>query len=213
MSKFKKITSVMLAIVMICLPIMTTTGFAMNNVHNAFLNKDTYSSNELYKGLRDIGFSDAEIMNLYQKEADQTGQAFKVPKALAKKTNISSVSPKSRSMMAKTSGFPSNPREGDVHSESYKINFNSIARTLGWTGGGTGVAYLVANCSKQAVARAIISSTSLGIFSAALSVAGLIFSEASRYHEGMTVTIKYHYIYSNNMILEWVPGPMSYKFW
>lgn len=177
MSKSKKVISVILAFVVMCLPIMNSSVFAMNTVQSSFLNEDTYSSDELYKGLIDIGFSDEEIMFLYQRESNQTGISFKLPKALTVKTKVSYVFPESgSSIIIKPSKFPSNPREGDVHEESIDINFDSIARALGWTGGGTGLAYILAHGSKRAVAKAIVASTGLGVFSAALSIAGLIFS-------------------------------------
>lgn len=109
--------------------------------------------------------------------------------------------------------FPSNPKIGQRHTESYSINFDTIARSLGWTGAGLGITYILANSSKTALAKAIVSSTGLGVFGAALSIAGLIFGEASRVHTGMTVSIEYVYTYNNDGYLTWVMGPMSHRFW
>ena len=68
---------------------IVTVSYAMDTRdENRFLNENSYKSNELYNTLVDVGFSDEEIIELYQREADNSGIDFKLPEIQQNKTKI-----------------------------------------------------------------------------------------------------------------------------
>lgn len=224
MNNFKRLTAISIASVIISNSIMTAQAFASEakkiepleveynyNYTSSYLNENTYSKDEIFEKLSEIGFTPVEMKELYQKEANNFGISFRLPEKLSKEIGIDEVMPQNNKLMLQ--GFPSNPSIGDVYVNSTDINFDKIARILGWTGGGTAIAWIAGNCTKNAVAKSILTGTGLGWVAAAASIAGLLFSEAARHHTGVTVKIKYHYIYNNDGILDWVMGPMSHDWW
>lgn len=216
MKNTKRTISFMLSVLILFLLCADTTVLAnerqeVPDYQSMIISEETYSSDEVYLELQNIGFTDDEILDLYQKESNKTKQDLKLPNLLYEITGKSYVYSKSTGI--ELFAFPKKPRIGEWHTEHYNINFNTVARKMGWAGGGTGIAYILAKGSKTALAKAIVSSSGLGSFSSAVSIASVIFGEASRYHNGTTVSVEYLYTYNNDYYLTWVVGPISCRFW
>lgn len=172
-----------------------------------------YSNETIYNQLVDIGFTDVEMLGLYQKESNEIGIELKLPEKLIEATGIEYVSPEEVNI-SYSNNIVSYANTGDVRYRSYDINFDRIARSLGWTGGGTGAAFIIAHVSKNEFAKAIVSSVGLGWVSAIVSVAGVIFSELARYNEGVTITTTSRYAYDEyEGFGKWYLVDADFDFW
>ncbi|BAK97996.1 hypothetical protein OBV_07980 [Oscillibacter valericigenes Sjm18-20] len=187
---YKKSVSLMLVFVMILS--LSVNASAVPNDTNVSM--EPYDSETLYNQLAQIGFTNDEMLELYRREANKTGVDIHLPDKLAESAGVEYVYSCSSGEMALLAAY----KEGDVRYQDYTINFDDIARVCGWTGGGTGVAFIIAQVSKKEFIKAVVSSVGLGWVSAITSVAGVVFSELSRYNTGCTFTVKSVYRYDED---------------
>lgn len=172
-----------------------------------------YSDDKTYSQLIEIGFTNQEILDLYQRESNVTGIKLKLPDKLKQIMNIDFVTP-DVSERIHYEDFILYANNGDIRYQNYSINFDRIARNLGWAGGGTGAAFIIANVSKNQFARAVVSSVGLGWVSAIVSVAGAIFTGLATYNNGVTITTKSRYAYDEyEGFGKWYLVEASYYFW
>lgn len=198
-------------LILVILVNIVTVAYAKNDINeNKFLNENSYKSNELYFQLVEVGFSDEEIIELYQREADNTGIDFKLPEILQKKTNISKVisqntSPKAMMLYA---------NNGDVRHRTISINFDKIARYCGWAGYGSSTLFLINQVTKDQFTKALLASSGLGWVAAMIDVAGFIFSDLAADYEGVDLYITERYQYDEyEGFGKWYLIDADYRFW
>lgn len=168
-----------------------------------------YDSDQMYNELKKLGFTDSEMLELYEREADKTGVTIRLPRKLADAVKMEYIEPQAGSVITYAE-----PTDGDVRYNTYKVSFNDIARACGWTGGGTGVAFIIAQVSQQAFLKALVASVGLGWVSAIVSVGGVIFSELALVHSGCTITTKSMYTYDQyEGFGKWYLVDATYKLW
>lgn len=186
---------------------LSVNASAVSNDKN--ISNHPYDSETLYNQLVEIGFTDDEMLELYQREADKTGVDIHLPDKLAESAGVEYVYSCSRGERA----LLTTPQSGDVKYDYYTINFDTIARACGWTGGGTAVAFIISQVTKNAFIKAVVASVGLGWVSAIASIAGVIFGELSREHTGCIITVKSVYQYDEyEAVAKWYMIDISYDF-
>lgn len=198
-------------LILVILVNIVTVAYAKNDINeNKFLNENSYKSNELYFQLVEVGFSDEEIIELYQKEADSSGIDFKLPEILQSKTNISKVV--SQNTSPKTMMLYAN--NGDTRHRTISVNFNDVARYCGWPGGGTSAAFIIGNVTKSEFIKAVIANTGLQWVAAVTTVVGIAFGYISRYHEGIDLYLTETYYYDEYELMgKWTLVDADYRLW
>lgn len=181
-----------------------------NREENRFLNENSYKSNEMYYTLVDVGFSDEEIVELYQKEADKFGINFKLPEALKEKTKIDKVittNKNPQALMLRTNN-------GDKRHRTISINFNDVARYCGWSGKGSSALFVINQVTKSQFTKALISSAGLGWTVAISDLAGLIFSKLAKDHSGVDLYLTEVYWYDEyERMGKWNLIDADYRLW
>ena len=190
---------------------IVTVSYAMDTRDdNSFLNENSYKSNELYNTLVDVGFSDEEIIELYQREADKTGIDFKLPEVLQNKVHITKVVSQNKS--AKTIMLYAN--NGDTRHRTISVNFNDVARYCGWPGGGTSAAFIIGNVTKSEFIKAVIANAGLQWVAAVTTVVGIAFGYISKYHEGIDLYLTETYYYDEYELMgKWTLVDADYRLW
>lgn len=198
-------------LILVILVNIVTVAYAKNDINeNKFLNENSYKSNELYFQLVEVGFSDEEIIELYQKEADSSGIDFKLPEILQSKTNISKVV--SQNTSPKTMMLYAN--NGDVRHRTISINFDKIAKYCGWAGHGSSALFIVNEVTKSQFTKALITSSGLGWAVAIVDVAGIIFSSLAKDYSGVDLYLTERYQYDEyEGFGKWYLVDADYKFW
>lgn len=172
----------------------------------------SYDSMQLYVALKEIGFTDEEMFELYQREADRTGVDVRLPDALA-------------IAMGKAyayTTFPgrimsySEPQDGDEKFSTYKIDFGEFAKYCGWGGDvGNAIEFIVALGVNVFTKNAI---RYLGLVGAGIIlVTGIlkdIFAELDAKYDGVTLVVKSVYHYDEYERLgKWYMVHVDYTFW
>lgn len=198
-------------LILVILVNIVTVAYAKNDINeNKFLNENSYKSNELYFQLVEVGFSDEEIIELYQREADNSGIDFKLPEILQNKTNISKVV--SQNTSPKTMMLYAN--NGDVRHRTISINFDKIARYCGWAGHGPSALFIINQVTKAQFTKALIASSGLGWAFIMVDVAETIFSLLAKYHTGVDLYISERYQYDEyEGFGKWYLIDADYRFW
>ena len=142
---------------------------------------------------REIGFTDEEMFELYQREADESGVDIRLPSALA----IAMGTEYAYTAFPGKIVLYAEPQDGDVKYDSFDIDFEAIAKACGWVGKGSAVAFIVSQVTKDAFIKAIVNSTGLGWVSAITTLAGGLFDWLMTHTDstGCTITVKYVYQY------------------
>lgn len=198
-------------LILVILVNIVTVAYAKNDINeNKFLNENSYKSNELYFQLVEVGFSDEEIIELYQREADNSGIDFKLPEILQNKTNISKVV--SQNTGLKTMMLYAN--NGDVRHRTISINFDKIARYCGWAGNGSSALFIINQVTKDQFTKALIASSGLGWAFIMVKVAETIFSSLAKSHTGVDLYITERYQYDEyEGFGKWYLVDADYRFW
>lgn len=198
-------------LILVILVNIVTVAYAKNDINeNKFLNENSYKSNELYFQLVEVGFSDEEIIELYQKEADSSGIDFKLPEILQSKTNISKVV--SQNTNPKTMMLYAN--NGDTRHRTISINFDKIAKYCGWTGRGSSALFIINQVTKDQFTKALIASSGLGWAFIMVEVAEFIFSSLAKHHTGVDLYITERYQYDEyEGFGKWYLIDADYRFW
>lgn len=198
-------------LILVILVNIVTVAYAKNDINeNKFLNENSYKSNELYFQLVEVGFSDEEIIELYQKEADSSGIDFKLPEILQSKTNIIKVV--SQNTSPKTMMLYAN--NGDVRHRTISINFDKIAKYCGWAGHGSSALFIMNEVTKSQFTKALITSSGLGWAVAIVDVAGIIFSSLAKDYSGVDLYLTERYQYDEyEGFGKWYLVDADYKFW
>lgn len=224
MKKSIKKGSVALAIVMLNSVLIPVNSFAMsydsvinkeiaNELSpNDLVNKDSYSSEDFYNQLKDLGFTNEEMLDLYQKEADKLGIELKLPEKLYEFSNINSVKPVLNSRYTALREFPSNPRKKQSYTAVCTVDFNEICKYLGYSGA-TGAVWIVGHCTKQQVAKAIIATNGFMWVTAATALAGAVFTALAQSHNGFKAKVTWHYTENNDGYLDWVQGVTTFSWY
>ncbi|WP_273497466.1 hypothetical protein [Peptoniphilus rhinitidis] len=190
---------------------IVTVSYAMDTRdENRFLNENSYKSNELYNTLVDVGFSDEEIIELYQREADKTGISFNLPENLKEKLNVTKVITNNTNpqMMLLRS------YDGEIRHRTISINFDKIARYCGWSGHGSSALFIINEVTKSQFTKALITSSGLGWAVAIVDVAGIIFSSLAKDHTGVDLYLTERYQYDEyEGFGKWYLVDADYKFW
>ena len=175
---FKKVGSLVLAFVLVFS--MSANAFAAsaaNQTSQRFqvdvdeIEIHSYDSDWMYDTLREIGFTDEEMFELYQREADESGVDIRLPSALA----IAMGTEYAYTAFPGKIVLYAEPQDGDVKYDSFDIDFEAIAKACGWVGKGSAVAFIVSQVTKDAFIKAIVNSTGLGWVSAITTLAGGLF--------------------------------------
>ena len=141
--------------------------FANENIYTGLNNNISrksistlYSDDSYYNKFKDIGFSDEEILELYENEANRLGISLKLPDNLSRKYNIESVDLETYNRHSSIS-FYSTTTEKPVN-HSITINFADLAYELGLPGGVAATEYLtrkgIEGAVKKSIVRKIVSS-------------------------------------------------------
>lgn len=177
--------------------------FANENVYTGLNNNISrksistlYSDDSYYNKFKDIGFSDEEILELYENEANRLGISLKLPDNLSRKYNIESVDLETYNRHSSIS-FYSTTTEKPVN-HSITINFTDLAYELGLPGGVAATEYLtrkgIEGAVKKSIVRKIVSSAGFQALAAATTIAAVILGEISYFTKG--VVIDYTTVYS-----------------
>lgn len=205
--KYSSLLLVMLLVFNVC-SVAYANGF--NSEENKFINASTYNDDKLYFQLRSIGFSDEEIVELYQKESDKTGINFELPNALKETTNLNNVI----SNQTNTQALLLRANTGDVRNRTISINFADIARYCGQTGGGSGAAFIIGQVTKNQFIKAFVATAGLGWVTAVISIAGVIFGELSINNQGVTLYLQERYAYDEyEGFGKWYMVDISHRIW
>lgn len=175
------------------------------------ISSESYDSDWMYNQLKELGFTNDEMLELYQREANQTGIDIHLPSRLAEATGVEYVYSFSD---GRVNSYAATPSDGAVKEDIYNINFNTIARACGWTGAGTGTAFIIAQVTKQQFIKALVSSVGLGWVSAIVTIGGLIFSELAQHNSGCTIIVKSTYQYDEyEGFGKWYMVDITYELW
>ncbi len=177
--------------------------FANENVYTGLNNNISrksistlYSDDSYYNKFKDIGFSDEEILELYENEANRLGISLKLPDNLSRKYNIESVDLETYNRHSSIS-FYSTTTEKPVN-HSITINFTDLAYELGLPGGVAATEYLtrkgIEGAVKKSIVRKIVSSAGFQALAAATTIAAVILGGISYFTKG--VVIDYTTVYS-----------------
>ncbi|RXI46498.1 hypothetical protein DP145_08715 [Clostridium tetani] len=162
------------------------------------------SSDEMLVFLRNLGFTDKELIDLYQSDANRFNSKIMLPSGLRQDNRKDYVEPNKKNNNNLLFGFPSNPREGQKHIESYNINFANLASDLGYAGGGiAGACTFIAKLTPSAVLKAVIKSVGV-IVGSALGVAAWISHLRSNVHTGVRGKSEFVYGRTNDLYLDWI---------
>lgn len=190
---------------------IVTISYAKDNRdENRFLNENSYTSNELYDTLVDVGFTDDEILELYQKEADKTGISFNLPENLKEKLNVTKVitnNTNPQRMMLRS-------YDGETRHRTISINFDKVAEYCGWSGHGSSALFIINQVTKSQFTKALIASSGLGWAIAIVDIAGFIFSKLAKYHTGVDLYLTERYQYDQyEGYGKWYLIDADYRFW
>lgn len=195
----KKISSLVLAGIVIFS--MTGTSFASYEINNYNDNYEihvndkvtisTMTKSEIVKELKNFGFNNQEIDELFQRELEK--------ELTFEKNNLIE-----RSMMLRAS-FPSNPYIGQIHTEVYSISNAELGLPITAAGGVAG------GLSKSAAGKALIKKFGLSALGWYLITAGAIVGIVNTMngYDGFNITVEYRYGEDNHMSVSWTPGPVS----
>lgn len=177
--------------------IFNSVVIAKVNESNVINIKDI-STNEYLHYVESFNFTDEEIINLYQIDAENFGRKIKLPEELANRTGIYYVSPTFKS-------FPPNPKEGDKHRISYDVNFQRAMIEAGIISGGVALtADVIATLSPDLVIKAIATVARLG--ATGVGIASQIYyswkSDGFRY-TGVRGEKVFEYRVTNDGYLDW----------
>lgn len=196
--KYQKFGGLVLAILMaVAMPVQTLAASNRINyevcVAGTMIPVEEYDSEWMYNTLSEIGFTDDEMFELYQKEADKTGVNIHLPDRLANAIGVDYA----YTHFNRVVPYASTPQDGDVRYDSYDVNFEAIAKICGWTGKGLAVSFIVGQVTKDAFIKAVIGSTGLGWVGAATTLIGGLFDWLMDHTDstGCTITVKYAYQY------------------
>ena len=171
-----------------------------------------YDSKQVYDALKEIGFTDEEMFELYQREADESGVDVRLPDALAIAMGAE---------YAYTT-FPgkimpySEPQDGDEKFTVYEIDFGDIARACGWTGHLVSAGDFIIQAGALAFKKAVIAELGVAVLGVAVLIDTLetIFDELDGAYEGVTLTVKSVYYYDEYERLgKWYMVYADYTFW
>lgn len=161
---------------------------------NNIITESTYADDALYLKLRDLGFTEMEILDLYQKESNRYGMPFSLPSLLAKQVDQTKVFP------SKVDHFSNDfqllrEKDGDVRHFSVNVNFRQVANYLGYTGTGLSVIEFIKAKGVNAFTKGLISSAGLSFVSILVAIAGQIFGALSNSMTGVVLYLKQRYAY------------------
>lgn len=167
------------------------------NISNISIN-----SNQTLKIFEDLGYSDNEIIELYQNDANSFQKPIKLPERLSRRTGINFVEPKS---IIALRSFPSNPRPGQTYVHNYDVNFDAAFRHAGLIGyGATGAASVVANYSPSVVIKAIAAAIGAGAFAVTLAYQIYYNHKIDQGYKGVRGGATYKWTWNNDMIYDWI---------
>ena len=212
----KKLVSLVLVLT-ILLGTATPFSYADNDISNLLLvdvptNQYSISSDEALETLKEYGFTDDEIIYLYQTEADKLNYPIELPNEL-QSTYGDAVYPIS---FAKGSSLPSNPPVGSYHPIDFDINFGTLATALGASGllGDKAIEYILKH-SKNQIAKEIIKECGLAQLFVGMEIAGALIALGSILfgYNGIRGEQEWYYGEDNHMNIGWTPGYMDYRFY
>lgn len=160
------------------------------------------NSNQTLKLFEELGYSDKEIIELYQNDANALRVSIKLPYNLYKRTGINVVIPQNNMMLGR---FPSNPTPGQIYNYYYDVDFVTAFRHAGLIGYGVGgVASVIANYSPSVVIKAIAAAIGAGAFAVILAQKIYYNSKMDKGYSGVRGGATYKWTWNNDMIYDWI---------
>ena len=215
----KKIGSFLLAFVMVFS--MSANVFAASasvpesqtiHVNLGGIEIPSYDSKQMYDFLKGLGFTDDEMFELYQREADESGVDVRLPDALA----ITIGAEYAYTTSPRRIVLYSEPQDGDERFAVYEIDFKKLAKICGWTGTGADWVeffYLLGVAAFQKAVIAQLGLVGVGI-AAVSSTLENIFNDLDEAYGGVTLTVKSVYYYDKYEGLgKWYMVDADYTFW
>lgn len=204
---FKKTVVAVLVATNLVLATNVTT-FAKNandsNIYKSELDisNTSINSNQTLKIFEELGYSDNEIIELYQNDANSFQKTIKLPERLSRRTGINFVEPKG---IIALRSFPSHPRVGQTYVHKYDVNFDDAFRRAGLIGYGvTGAASVVANYSPSVVIKAIAAAIGSGAFAVTLAHQIYYNHKIEQGYTGVRGGAKYKWTLSDDLIYDWI---------
>ena len=174
---------------------------------------EPYDSDWMYDTLASVGFTNEEMLELYQREADETGVSIHLPDALAAAVGVDSVFCRTNNGQLGT--YASTPSDGDVRQDTYVIDFDDVADALGRVGNVADAAsYIITHSTLATFTQAMIVAGGLDAVSTIITVIGLIYDTIDPAYEGVTITTTSVYYYDQyEGFGKWYLTDATYQFW
>ncbi|WP_101696171.1 hypothetical protein [Clostridium minihomine] len=185
--KFKTIVSSLCVCALLTVPVVNTAFAAQHStqgiVYSTFNAKayEQMTEKELVQKMRDLGLNEQEIKHILELEKQRISKGNQFP------------SSNSIGIMK----FPSNPKEGDRHTEQYRIYFSTANILAG--GAAEVVVVLTAGGVPAIVAVAIAAAIANNILEG-MNVRGVL------------VSVEYYYGPDNHGGMGWTPGYHTYSY-
>lgn len=172
----------------VCTPIFATSKYYIN-------------SNEALHKLESLGFSDIEILENYQIDANRMNSTIKLPSELSERIGIYYVKPYNK---VTNYSFPSNPKVGQKYTLRYDVNFMDAFEAAGLKLAGVStVTGIIQHFSPSLVIKAIAGAIGWG-------VSAILFAEMIYYYikkkecTGVRGSAKYVYGLTDDLTYDWI---------
>lgn len=171
------------------------------SVEDYRVNNISINSNQALKLFEDLGYSDKEIVELYQNDSNSLQVTIKLPEKLFKRTGIQCV--KLETTMLRS--FPSNPKPGQTYIQRYDVNYEEAFRHAGLIGYGvTGISEAIAKYSPSTIIKAIAVAIGAGAFAVTLSQQIYYNNKIDQGYIGVRGGATYKWVWNNDMIYDWI---------
>lgn len=173
--------------------------------------EDMFASNDLYLKLCELGFSEDEILLLYQNEANRLGTSLLLPSQFTQKVAKTVVFP-SKGQLSLNNYDLLRVKDGDKRHFTVSVNFRKVADFLGYTGTGMSIVAFLKAKGERAFTKALISTAGLSFVSIVISVAGEVFGLLSTRWTGVTFYLTQSYAYDPYELMgKWYLVDASYR--